>query len=153
MSHFKAALTIIEEKELLFRPAVLLWTAETEARLGRPEAAIPHLGRYQALIEKHGSLEGLAWLPSQGVLYRIKALIAQQQGAPDQAIKYFEQSLQLLAAHGYKPDLARTYLALGQFKLDQGQTAEARESLEKAADGFREMGFTLQLNQTLDLLK
>jgi len=153
LSHFKAALTIIEQKELLFRPAVLLWIAETEARLGRPEAAIPHLERYQALIEKHGSLEGLAWFPSQGVLFRVNALIAQQQGAPDQAIKYFEKSLQLLAAQGYKPDLARTQLAMGQFKLDQGQSAESKAALVKAADGFREMGFTLELNQTLALLK
>jgi class 3 adenylate cyclase/tetratricopeptide (TPR) repeat protein len=151
LSQFKTALTIIEQKELHFHPAVLLWTAETETRLGRPDAAIPHLNRYEALIEKHGSLEGLAWFRSYGVLHRVKALIAQQQAAFDQAKKHFEQSIKLLSAHGYKPDLARTYQALGQFQLDQRQTAEARESLGQAADLFREMGFTLELNQTLNL--
>jgi hypothetical protein len=65
--------------------------------------------RYKALAEKHGSLEDLAWFPSYGVLYRVKALIAQQQGAPDQASQHFEQSLQLMSAHGYKPDPARKH--------------------------------------------
>jgi tetratricopeptide (TPR) repeat protein len=153
LSQFKAVLTITEQKDLLFKPAVLLWVAETKTRLGRPDAAIPHLDRYEALVEKHGSLEGLAWFPSYGVFHRAKALIAQQQAAPDQAAHHFAQSLQLLSAHGYKPDLARTYQALGQFKLDQGQSAEAQEAVEKAATAFREMGFTLELNQTLSLLK
>ena len=153
VSQFKAALTIIEQKELLLHPGVLLWTAETETRLGRPDAATPLLDRYEALIKKHGSIEGLAWFPSYGVCHRVHALIAQQQAAPDQAARHFEQSLQLLSAHGYKPDLARTYQALGQFNLAQGQAAEARVALQKAADLFREMGFTLELNQTLSLLK
>ena len=153
LSQFKVVLTITEQKDLLFKPAVLLWVAETKTRLGRPDAAIPHLDRYEALVEKHGSLEGLAWFPSYGVFHRAKALIAQQQAAPDQAAHHFAQSLQLLSAHGYKPDLARTYQALGQFKLDQGQSAEAQEAVEKAATAFREMGFTLELNQTLSLLK
>jgi tetratricopeptide (TPR) repeat protein len=87
------------------------------------------------------------------VLHRVKALIAQQQAAPDQAAQHFEQSLQLLSAHGYKPGLARTYQALGQFKPAQGQAAEARDALQKAADLFREMGFTLELNQTLRLIE
>ena len=43
LSQFKAALTIIEQKDLLSHPAVLLWTAETGTRLGLPEAATPHL--------------------------------------------------------------------------------------------------------------
>jgi tetratricopeptide (TPR) repeat protein len=153
LSQFKAALTIIEQKDLLFHPAVLLWTAETETRLGRPEAATPLLDRYESLIKKLGSLEGLAWFPSYGVFHRVHALIAQQQAAPDKAARHFEQSLQLLSAHGYKPDLARTYQALGQFKLAQGQAAEGREVFQKAADLFREMGFTLELNQTLSLIK
>jgi tetratricopeptide (TPR) repeat protein len=153
LSQFKAALSIIEQKDLLFHPAVLLWIAETETRLGHPDAAAPHLDRYEALIEKHGSLEGLAWFPSYGVFHRVKALIAQQQAEPDQAARQFAQSVQLLSAHGYKPDLARTYQALGQFKLDQGQSAEAKESLDNAADLFREMGFTLELNLTLSIIK
>jgi tetratricopeptide (TPR) repeat protein len=153
LSHFKAALDITEQTETLFSLGLLLWIAETETRLGRPDAAMPHLNRYESLIEKHGSLEGLAWFPSQGVSHRVYALVAHQQAAPDKAATHFEQSLRLLSAHGYKPDLARTYLALGQFKRDHGQPAEARVALEKAASGFREMGFTFELNQTLDLLK
>ena len=153
LSQFKAVLAIAEQKDLLFQPAVLLWTAEIETRLSRPEAAIPLLDRYEAIIEKHGSLEGLAWFPSYGVFHRIHALIAQQQAASDKTAHHFAQSLQILSAHGYKPDLARTYQALGQFKLDQGQSAEAQEAFEKAANAFREMDFTLELNQTLSLLK
>jgi hypothetical protein len=112
-------------------PGVLLWTAETETRLGRPDAATPLLERYESLIKKHGSLEGLAWFPSYGVFHRVHALIAQQQAEPDKAAEHFAQSLQLLSAHGYKPDLARTYPAFGQFKLDQGQPAEAKEPLKR----------------------
>ncbi|MHC4423659.1 MAG: hypothetical protein ACYSWR_03175, partial [Planctomycetota bacterium] len=153
LSHFKAALTITEQTETLFYPGVLLWTAETETRLGRPDAAMPHLNRYESLIERHGSFEGLAWFPSHGVVHRVYALIAHQQASPGKAATHFEQSLQLLSDHGYKPDLARTYLALGQFKRDHEQPAEAREALEKAASCFREMGFTFELKQTLGLLK
>ncbi len=153
LSQFKAALTIIKEKDLLFHPAVLLWTAETETRLGRPEAATPLLDRYESLIKKRGSLEGLAWFPSFGVLHRVKALIAQQQAQPAEAAEHFEQSIRLLSAHGYMPDLARTYSALGQFELERSRPAEAAAAFEKAAAGFREMGFTFELNQTLSLLK
>jgi len=153
LTHFQAALAIIEQTGNLFYPGVLLWTAETQTRLGHPEAALPHLDRYESLIKKHGSLEGLAWFPSYGVLHRVKALIAQQQAQPAETAEHFEQSIRLLSAHGYMPDLARTYSALGQFELDRSRPAEASAALEKAAAGFREMGFTFELNQTLSLLK
>jgi len=151
LTHFEAAIRIIEKTENLFYPNVLLWIAETESRLGRLQEAMSHLRRYESIIETHGSIEGLAWFPSHGVFHRVVALIAQQQADPVKAMDHFGQSVNILAEQGYKPDLARTYLALGLFQQDQAQPDEARESLEKAATGFREMGFTVELNQTLDL--
>ena len=57
------------------------------------------------------SIEGLAWFPSRGVAHRIRGLLLTRQKAFAEASEEFARSLELLAAHGYKPDLARTHIA------------------------------------------
>lgn len=153
MAHFQATLNIAEQTRNLFLPGVLLWTAETEARLGRYDEAIGHVRNYETLIGEVGSLEGLAWFPSQGACDRIYGIIFAQRGEPARARQHFERSIQILSEHGYKPDLARSYLALGQFLRDQERLTEARDALEKAFVLFREMGFTRERGQTLGILK
>ena len=132
---------------------MLLWTAETEARLGLHDAALEHLCRYEQLIERVGAIEGLAWFPSRGVAHRIHGLLLSRQKAFAEASEEFARSLELLAAHGYKPDLARTHIALGECERQRGRSREARHAFETAATCFREMGFTFELQQTLRLLE
>jgi tetratricopeptide (TPR) repeat protein len=151
--HFEAALAIAEQPGNLFQPATLLWTAETEARLGLHDAACAHLCRYEQLIERLGSLEGLAWFPSRGVAHRIHGLLLTRRKAFSEACDEFDRSLELLAAHGYKPDLARTHVALGECERERGRSPEARRAFETAATCFREMGFTCELQRTLRRLE
>jgi tetratricopeptide (TPR) repeat protein len=105
------------------------------------------------LVETVGSLEGLAWFPSQGVCDRVYGIIFAQRGELARARQHFKRSIQILSDHGYKPDLARSSVALGQFLRDQERLTEARAALEKAFVLFREMGFTPELGQTLGILK
>jgi class 3 adenylate cyclase/tetratricopeptide (TPR) repeat protein len=151
--HFEAALAIAEQPGNLFQPAVLLWTAETEARLGLLDASLEHLRRYDQLIEQVGELEGLAWFPSRGVAHRIRGLLLSRQKSFAEAAEQFAKGLELLAAHGYRPDLARTHVALGECERQRGRSREARQAFETATTYFREMGFAFELQQTLGLLE
>jgi tetratricopeptide (TPR) repeat protein len=152
IGELEATLAIAEQTGNLFLPGALLWTAETEARLGRHDAALEHVARYERLIERTGSLEGLAWFPSRGVVHRIRGLLLARRDDVTGASAQLAQSIELLAAHGYKPDLARTHVALGELERQCGRVREAREAFEAAARGFREMGFTYELHQTTRLI-
>jgi len=152
LSHFEAALAVAEETGNLFRPGALLWTAETEARLHRADEALGHLRRYEELIERVGPLEGLAWFPSRGVADRVHGLVLAQRGDLEGAAQRLERSAATLAEHGYRPDLARTWVALGQARRDQGALSEAQHAYEQAIALFREMGFGRELDQTLALM-
>ncbi|MBI3326490.1 MAG: AAA family ATPase [Nitrospinae bacterium] len=151
LAHFHATLTNAQQTRNLFLPGALLWTAETEAQLHRHEEALSHLRSYEDLVEKVGSLEGLAWFPSQGVCHRAYGMVLGQQGEAENAMQHFDRSIQVLRDHGYKPDLARTYVAQAEFQRDQGRLSEARASLEREAELFREMGFGLELGRTLNI--
>jgi tetratricopeptide (TPR) repeat protein len=150
--HFEAALAIAEQSGNLFQPGTLLWTAEAEARLGLHDAALQHVCRYDHLIQRVGAIEGLAWFPSRGVAHRIRGLLLTKQNAFADASEEFARSLELLAAHGYKPDLARTHIAVGECEQQRDRPREARRAFETGATCFREMGFTFELQQTLRLL-
>jgi tetratricopeptide (TPR) repeat protein len=155
LSHFEAALAIAGQTGNLFEPALLLWTAEAEAKLGRFDAALEHLRRYDHRIQKVGALEGLAWFPSQGqgVAHRIRGVLLTHQRAFAAASAEFTQALELLTAHGYMPDLARTQVAVGEYELERGQPQNARKALEMAASCFHQMGFTFELQQTQRMLE
>jgi class 3 adenylate cyclase/tetratricopeptide (TPR) repeat protein len=153
LNHFEAALAIAAQTGNLFQPGLLLWTAEAEAKLGRFDAALDHLRRYDHLIQHVGALEGLAWFPSRGVAHRIRGLLLTKQRAFEAASAQFTQSLELLVAHGYKPDLARTHVAVGEYELECNRPQAAREAFERAASCFREMGFSFELQQTQRLLQ
>ena len=153
LAHFQATLDIALESHNPHLPGALLWTAETAARLGQHDEALDHLRAYEALVEKAGSLEGLAWFPSRGVCHRVYGIVFARRGDAANAAQQFEQSIETLSEHGYRPDLARSYVARGEFQRDQGRLAEARDSIEKAASEFREMGFTLEQRRALELLE
>jgi class 3 adenylate cyclase/tetratricopeptide (TPR) repeat protein len=152
LAHFKATLAIAEKTGNLFLPGTLLWTAETEARVGQLDEALKHLDVYDAWRNRCGSLEGLAWFPSMGVAHRVRGLILAQRNLPEEAQAQFQESIRLLEVQGYRPDLARTHLALGDFERRRGRRDEARAALERAATGFRQMDFTLELTEALRLL-
>ena len=137
----------------LFEPGLLLGTAEAEAQLGFLDSALDHLQRYCELIQQVGPLEGLAWFPSRGVANRVRGIILTKQRALEAAATQFSESLKLLAAHGYKPDLARTHVALGEHELERGRPHEARQAFEAAASSFKDMGFTFELQQVQRLLE
>jgi hypothetical protein len=82
----------------LFQPGLLLWAAETEAKLGLLDNALDHIPRYDELIQQVGPLEGLAWFPSRGVAHRVRGIILAKQGAFEAASAQFSESLELLAA-------------------------------------------------------
>jgi tetratricopeptide (TPR) repeat protein len=152
LNHFEVALAIAGRANL-FQPGLLLWTAEAEAKLGLFDAALDHLRRYDHLIQRVGALEGLAWFPSRGVAHRIRGLLLAKQQAFEAASAQFTQSLELLAAHGYIPDLARTHVAVGEYELERGRAQQARKAFEIAATCFKEMGFTFELQQMQCLLE
>jgi tetratricopeptide (TPR) repeat protein len=115
--------------------------------------ALDRTQRYDELAEQVGPLEGLAWFPSRGVAYRIRGIVLTKQRAFEAASRQFAKSLELLAAHGYKPDLARTLVAMGECELEHGRNCQAHEAFDKALGYFNEMGFTLELQQTQRLLE
>jgi len=152
ITHFETTLGIAEQTRNLFLPGALLWTAETQARLGRPAEAIDTLQRYQTVIDTVGSLEGLAWFPSRGVCHRVYGLVFTEAGELARAAQEFDRSLALLTADGYRPDLARTLLAFGELRRRQGRPAEAQELFTRAASQFRDMEFTFEMEHALGLL-
>jgi hypothetical protein len=127
--------------------------AEAEARLGLHDAALEHLCRYDHLIQRVGTLEGWLGFRHAGVAHRIRGLLLTKQRAFADASEEFVRSLELLAAHGYKPDLARTHFAVGECEQQRGRPLEARHAFERGATCFREMGFTFEMQQTLRLLE
>jgi tetratricopeptide (TPR) repeat protein len=155
LSHFETAFAIAGQTGggNLFQPGLLLWAAETEAKLERLDDALDHTRRYDELIARVGPLEGLAWFPSPGVAHRVRGIVLTKQGAFEAASTQFTQSLELLAAHGYIPDLARTHVAVGAYELQRCRLQEARQAFERAASYFRSMGFTFELQQTQLLLE
>jgi hypothetical protein len=100
-----------------------------------------------------GPLEGLAWFPSRGVANRVRGIILTKQRALAAAATQFSESLKLLAAHGYKPDLARTHVALGEHERERSRPHAARQAFETAASCFKDMGFTFELQQVQRLLE
>jgi class 3 adenylate cyclase/tetratricopeptide (TPR) repeat protein len=155
LTHFETALGIAGQtgRGNLFQPGLLLWAAEAEAKLGLLDDALDRTRRYDELAQRVGPLEGLAWFPSRGVAYRVRGVVLAKQRAFEAASSQFAKSLELLAAHGYKPDLARTLVAIGECELEHGRNCQAHEALVKALGYFKEMGFTLELQQTQRLLE
>jgi class 3 adenylate cyclase/tetratricopeptide (TPR) repeat protein len=152
LSEFTATLAVADKTGNLFLPGALVSTAETEARLGRADEAAEHVARYEALVRDVGPLEGLAWFPSRGAAERVHGLVLARRGDVEAAIRRLDQSVATLTEHGYRPDLARTLVALGQIHRDHGQPSEARIALERAAELFSGMGFGREHEQTLALL-
>jgi class 3 adenylate cyclase/tetratricopeptide (TPR) repeat protein len=148
LSHLRAVLSSIR----LFQPLVSLWLAETEARLGQLDEALGSLRQYAAVVEQTGSAEGLAWFPSSGVSDRVHGIVSARRGEATKAMEHFARSIEIVSRHGYRPDLARSYAALGDFLRGEDRLPEAREALGKAVALFREMGFGRELNQTLAAL-
>jgi tetratricopeptide (TPR) repeat protein len=149
LNQFETAFAIAGQSGMgnLFQPGLLLGTAETEAKLGFLDRALDHIQRYDELIWQVGPLEGLAWFPSRGVANRVRGIILTKQRALEAAATQFSESLKLLADHGYRLDLARTHVALGEHELERGRSREARQAFERAASCFQEMGFTFELQQ------
>jgi cytochrome c-type biogenesis protein CcmH/NrfG len=75
-----------------------------------------------------------------------------QRGDVEAAVSRLEQSVATLTGHGYRPDLARTLVALGQIHRDHGRASEAHHTFERAAELFRAMGFGREHAQTLALM-
>jgi len=155
LTHFETALAIAGQtgRGNLFQPGLLLWAAETEAKLGLLDAALDRTQCYDELVEQVGPLEGLAWFPSRGVAYRIRGIVHTKHRAFEAASHQFTKSLELLAAHGYKPDLARTLVSVGECELEHGRNCQAHAAFDKALAYFKEMGFTLELQRTQRLLE
>jgi hypothetical protein len=86
------------------------------------------------------------------VAHRIRGLLLSKQKAFAAASEEFARSVELLQAHGYKPDLARTHIAVGSCEQQRGRTREARQAFETAETCFRQMGFTFELQQAQHLL-
>jgi len=87
------------------------------------------------------------------VAHRIRGVLLTHQRAFAAASAEFTQALELLTAHGYMPDLARTQVAVGEYELERGQPQNARKALEMAASCFHQMGFTFELQQTQRMLE
>jgi class 3 adenylate cyclase/tetratricopeptide (TPR) repeat protein len=155
VDHFDTALAIAGQtgRGNLFQPGLLLWAAEAEAKLGRLDEALHRIQRFEELIQQVGPLEGLAWFPSRGVAHRIRGIVLSKQCAFEMARTQFDRSIELLTVHGYKPDLARTHLAVGEAELARRRTGEAHRAFETAASRFQEMGFTFELQRAQCLLK
>ena len=109
-------------------------------------------GRCARKRERAGALEGLAWFPSRGVAHRIRGLLFSHQKSFAEATEQFAKGLELLAAHGYKPELARTHVALGECERERGRSREVRQAFEMAVACFKDMGFAFELRRTLGLL-
>ncbi|PYM13939.1 MAG: hypothetical protein DMD81_19540, partial [Candidatus Rokuibacteriota bacterium] len=133
----------------LFQLGTLLWSAETAARRGAFGEAVDRVKSYEALVARVGSLEGLAWFPSHGVAARVWGLVCAARGDVTEASAHFARSIETLREHGYAPDLARSYMALGEFDAARGASARAREAFDQAIEHFRQIGFGRELDQAI----
>src|SRR5262249_18683174 len=140
LNQFETAFAIAGQTGIgnLFQPGLLLGTAEAEAKLGFLDRALDHIQRYDELIQQVGPLEGSSSFPSPGAAHRGRGIILTKQSAFEAAATQFSESLNLLAAHGYKPDLARTHVAVGEYELERSRPHEARQAFETAASSFKD---------------
>jgi hypothetical protein len=64
-----------------------------------------------------------------------------------------QKSSVIIRGGGYKPDLARTLVTVGECELEHGHNCQAQAAFDKALGYFKEIGFALELQRTQRLLE
>ena len=80
------------------------------------------------------------------------ALLQQGEAGRAQTEEQIRKSLMVFEEGGSRLEAARTHVVWGEFLRDRGDTAAAREHLEKAAAQFKASGLTEELERTHRLL-
>ena len=116
--------------------AVIL--AEAHLRAGDPAEALAELERTRPYLEKAGMNISL------GIAERLTAEIGLatewQEISRDQALTHCRRSVELLSEAGARNELANTFVAMGHYYAEAGESAEARARFGEALEIYEDLG-------------
>jgi tetratricopeptide (TPR) repeat protein len=107
--------------------------AETNLRLGRVEEAKPDIEKALAQCERRNDPLGTA------TAYRLQAIVAVHEGDHRLAEEHLQRSIELLRSLGETPHLGLALKERGRLRLEAGDGAAARSSLEEARRIFESL--------------
>ena len=146
-SHLEQALQLYQEH------GRSLW--EIDVRCAQAENAISQgdfsTARFclQAASELFGTSEN-KWL--QTLVCYFQGLLAHYEGDGEAAMMLLDEATALAREGQYKPDLARSLVALGRVKRTLGQVLPASELLMEGLDLFRALGHNLGIANAIEEL-
>jgi predicted ATPase/DNA-binding SARP family transcriptional activator len=137
-SHFEQALQVYQARgRSIWETDVLCALAENAISQGDLDTA-----RFR--LQAASSLLGMSenkWL--QALVCYFRGVLAHHEGDAVAAMRWLEETAALAREGQYKPDLARSLVALGRVKRTLGQVLPASELLLEALDLFRTLGHKL----------
>jgi ATP/maltotriose-dependent transcriptional regulator MalT len=135
-----------EHGRSIWETDVLCALAENEIVQGDCTTARLHLQTAASLLESSEN----NWL--QALVCYFRGLLAYYEGNTEEAAVLLEKTIELARQGQYKPDLARSLVALGRVRLTLGRIALATELLREGLDLFRELGHKLGIAIALEAL-
>jgi DNA-binding SARP family transcriptional activator/predicted ATPase len=146
-SHLEEALQVYREHgRSIWETDVLCALAENVISQGDLSTARFHL---QAAANRLGTSEN-KWLHMLVCYFR--GLLAHYEGDAVAAMMLLEETTALAREGQYKPDLARSLVALGRVKRTLGQVLPASELLIEGLDLFRALGHKLGIAEAIEEL-
>jgi predicted ATPase/DNA-binding SARP family transcriptional activator len=146
-SCFEESLRIYREHgHSIWETDVLCALAENDLAQGACSGARFHLQATSSLLESSEN----KWL--QVVVRYFRGLMATCEGDAERASVLLGETITLARQGQYKPDLARSLIALGRVRLAQGEVERADELIREGLGLFRELGHKLGLATALEAL-
>lgn len=146
-SHFEEARRVYQEYgRSIWETDVLCALAENAISQGDFSTARSHLLAASNLLETSQN----KWL--QTLVCYFRGLLAYYEGETEAATKLLGETIALAREGQYKPDLARSLIALGRVKRSQGEIARASQLLLEGLDLFRALGHKLGIAIALEEL-
>lgn len=146
-SHLEKARQVYQER------GRSIWESDVQCALAENALAQGNLAAarlcLQAACNHLGSSEN-KWL--QTLVCYLRGLLAHHEGETTVAVRLLEETTALAREAGYKPDLARSLVALGRTKRTLGEFPAASEALATGLDLFRALGHKLGIATALEEL-
>lgn len=130
-----------------------IWESDVQCALAENALAQGDLAAARRCLKaacNHLGASENKWL--QTLVCYLRGLLAHHEGDTTAAMRLLEETTSLARDAGYKPDLARSLVALGRTKRTLGKLPAASESLVTGLDLFRALGHKLGIATALEEL-
>jgi tetratricopeptide (TPR) repeat protein len=146
-SHFEEALRIYSER------GSTSWAADPLCALAENAMAQGNLTAARARLQEaaaESQRSGNKWL--QVLLGYFSGLLAYYEDDTERAVALLEHTATLARENRFKPDLARSLIALGRVRHAQGDAAQAAALLREGLNLYQQMNHTLGAVTALEVL-